>query len=198
MVYRRRLGNRNTDDGSRIHCHIFTGFNLKPRGRSGVPSQTEFRGRSWASPIRLDRNDELTGGLRLPRLVYRRYWDRCLWCRPHPITHTVSSCMSSRHAKKVRRMKCSLRQQSLLLRCVPVAPSHTHCIPSKSSFNRARRPHVFPRAGHRKEALAASRFQLRLQIVSQFRTTTLKLRVHSFNDHLVTEIVLYPVSTFFC
>lgn len=52
-----------------------------------MPSQTESRRRSWAA-IRLDRNDKLANGLHLPRLVYRRYWDRCLWCGPtHPITN---------------------------------------------------------------------------------------------------------------
>src|SRR5260370_12487370 len=88
--------------------------------------------------------------------------------------------MSSRRAKKVRRMRCLLKRRSSLRRCVPVARSHMQRIFSKSSFVwLAVGP--FLGCGRRKEALAAPRFQLRLQIFPQLRTTTLDLRAHSFD-----------------
>ena len=50
------------------------------------------------------------------------------------------------------------------------------------------------RIGRRKEAFAAPRFQLRLQIFPQLRTTTLDLRAHPLDDPLVAHPVLQPAS----
>src|SRR5277367_5146980 len=103
--------------------------------------------------------------------------------------------MSSRRAKKVRRMRCLLKRRSSLRRCVPVARSHMRRIFSKSSFVwLAVGP--FLGCGRRKEALATPRFQLGFQIFPQLRTSTLNLRTYPFDHPLISHSIFPPAYTF--